>query len=210
MRGWLGETPEQRYVRYWLSALARGRLHSTLGDTVKDEADTREKARLWLSHLVAFGLRPEHLCVEFGCGSLWCAEPVIEYLQAGRFIGLDITDEFFELGRTRLSGLVTEKQVRLMVASPEAIRAVADLEPDFVYSRKVLPHVAPDRLGHYLANACGLMGRRTRLVIDNAPVEVSRHTDKMLWAYALDDITRHLPVDLRCEQTEVALVIERA
>jgi hypothetical protein len=208
-RGWLGETPEQRYVRYWLGALDRGRLHSTLGAQVKDEAVTREQAKAWLNTLVAFGLRPEHICVEFGCGSLWCAEPVIRYLQPGRFVGLDITNRFFELGRVRLDGLDAEKQVRLMVASPEAIRAVSELEPDIAYSRKVLPHVAPDRLEAYLANACGLMGRRTKLVIENSLVARSGPTEKMLWAYALSDIKRYLPPDIRCEQTDVALVVQR-
>jgi hypothetical protein len=210
VRSWLGETHEQRYVRYWVGALGRGRLHSTLGAQVKDEAYTREKAKGWLNRLVAFGLQPEHFCVELGCGSLWCAEPVIHYLQPGRFIGLDITDKFFELGRSRLNGLDVEKQVRLMVVSPPGIRTIAEMEPDFVYSRKVLPHVPPDRLGSYLANAYGLMGRRTKLVIENEPVERSGPRDKILWAYALDDIKRHLPPDLRCEQTDVAVVIERA
>ena len=98
-------TPERRYARRVMTKLKNGQLHATLGIEVRDAEYTKAKAERWLGNLKALGLRPEHLCVEYGCGSLWAAEPVIHYQQAGRFIGLDVTDEFYELGRQRLGGL---------------------------------------------------------------------------------------------------------
>src|SRR6185369_5241470 len=66
--------PEQRYAERTLQRMADGKLRDTLGLQVRDEAATREKAERWLAQMIELGLRPDHLCVEYGCGSLWCAE----------------------------------------------------------------------------------------------------------------------------------------
>src|SRR5882757_5639484 len=72
-------TPEQRYQRRVLQRIARGDRLATLGAEIRDEADVRAASERWLQHLVKLGLGPDHLCVEYGCGSLWCAEPVIRH-----------------------------------------------------------------------------------------------------------------------------------
>src|SRR5262245_24309237 len=111
-------TPEARYLVHVKHKLASGREHSTLGSNIRDEAYTREKAERWAERLVQhYGLKPEHLCVEYGCGSLWAAEPIIRLLEPGRYIGLDITSQFYEVGRKRLANLLREKQARLSVIS---------------------------------------------------------------------------------------------
>jgi hypothetical protein len=120
--------------------------------------------------MVDYGLKRDHLCVEYGCGSLWAAEPIIRFLDTGHYYGLDITDKFYEFGRARLGDLLLEKQVRLGVIGDEKLREVAALKPDFIFSRKVLPHVADDALPRYLANVAGLMSVKTIAVLDNTPV----------------------------------------
>ena len=84
------EMPERRYERRILERMARGDLTNTLGIQIRDEAQIRAEAERWLAVLIELGLRPDALCVEYGCGSLWCAEPVIRHLQPGRFIGLGV------------------------------------------------------------------------------------------------------------------------
>jgi hypothetical protein len=171
--------------------MAAGRLRDTLGIQVRDEAATREKGELWLAQMIELGLRPDHLCVEYGCGSLWCAEPIIRYLQPGRFFGLDVTDGFYALGRQRLGSLLEERQVRLAVISRPSLAEVAALKPDFVFSHRVLHHVPVRGLARYVRSICSLLHERTVLVIENKP-RPKRDNSKAP-RYSLADIQPYLP-----------------
>ena len=187
--------PERRYERRILKRMARGDLIETLGVDVRDEALTRARSEKWFSTLVKLGLRPDHLCVEYGCGSLWCAEPTIRHLKPGRFIGLDTTDRFYEFGRQRLGGLLAEKQVGLEVISRRSLREVAALKPDFVYSHRVLHHVPRRALARYVRNIVSLLNERTTLVIENTR------------RYEAEDIRPYLPRDWHCRQETFGLLI---
>jgi hypothetical protein len=165
----------------------------------------RAAAERWLAVLVGLGLRPNDLCVEYGCGSLWCAEPVIRRLQPGRFIGLDATDRFYELGRQRLGGLLTEKQVGLAVIARRTLAEVAALKPALVYSHRVLHHVPRRALKRYVRNLASLLNERTVLVIENtrpSPGE-SRNGRR----YTADDIQAFLPRNWQCRQEPFGLLI---
>jgi len=196
--------PERRYERRVIRRMARGDLTNTLGVQILDEAQTRAAAEQWRATLVKLGLRPEHLCVEYGCGSLWCAEPTIRNLQPGRFIGLDATDRFYEFGRQRLGGLLAEKRVGLAVISRRTLSEVAALKPDFVYSHRVLHHVPRRALRRFVRNLASLLNERTILVIENG--RPSRD-GSLKRRYKANDIQRYLPRDWRCRQEPFGLVI---
>jgi len=187
--------PERRYERRILKRMARGNLTNTLGVRIRDEPHTRAAAERWLAALVELGLRPDDLCVEYGCGSLWCAEPVIRHLEPGRFVGLDATDRFYELGRQRLGGLLTDKQVGLAVISRRTLREIAALKPALVYSHRVLHHVPRRGLARYVRRIASLLNERTILVIENGR------------RYGAEDIQPHLPRNWRCRQEQFGLVI---
>jgi hypothetical protein len=193
--GLTSEPPERRYERRILKRMARGQLTNTLGVQIRDEPGIRADAERWLAALVGLGLRPDHVCVEYGCGSLWCAEPVIRHLQPGRFIGLDATDRFYEFGRQRLGTLLTDKQVRLGIISGRTLREVAALEPDFVYSHRVVHHVPRNGLARYVRSLASLLNERTTLVIENGR------------RYNADDIQPYLPRNWHCRQEPFGLVI---
>ena len=199
---------EERYLAAMQRKLASGAEHSTLGPVIRDEAYTRAKAERWLQRLIEFGLKPDHLCVEYGCGSLWAAEPVIRYLEAGRYYGIDLTDQFYAFGKERLGPLIAEKQVRLAVIAPPVLREIAALQPDFLFSRKVLPHVEEEALPRYLANVCSLLAPKTIAILDNTPVVNDdgsitgrRHTVEAMRAL--------LPPGFAIEQQRYAAVLHR-
>lgn len=184
--------PEQRYAERTLKRMAAGKLRDTLGLEVRDEAATRKKAGLWLEQMIELGLRPEHLCVEYGCGSLWCGEPVIRYLQPGRYVGLDVTDGFYEFGRRRLGRLLDERRVRLAVISRRSLAETAALQPDFVFAHRVLHHVPPRGLARFVRSICSLLNERTVLVIENAP-RPKRRENITRARYVGADIEAYLP-----------------
>jgi hypothetical protein len=200
--------PEQKYAERTLKRMAAGRLRDTLGIQVRDEAATREKGELWLAQMIELGLRPEHLCVEYGCGSLWCAEPVIRYLQPARFVGLDVTDGFYALGRQRLGSLLAEKQVHLAVISRQSLTEVAALRPDFVFSHRVLHHVPPRGLARYVRSISTLLHERTVLVIESKPRPNKREkTKEKVRRYRAADIQAHLPQNWMCRAHPFGFVI---
>ena len=202
---------EQRYVESVLRKLAQGQTHSTLGNNLHDEAYTRGKAADWAKHLIDdFGLRPEHVCVEYGCGSLWAAEPVIAFLNPGQFIGLDVTHAFYEFGHQRIGDLLAEKRARFAVISRRCLRDVAALQPDLIFSRKVLSHVNKESLPRYLRNIARMMAPKTVAVLENTPTRDatgrlagSRHT--------VEQMRPHLPawLDIR-QECSAAVVRHRA
>jgi len=199
---------EERYLDALTRKLASGAPHSTLGANIRDEAYTRAKAERWFQRMVEYGLKPGHLCVEYGCGSLWAAEPIIRYLDKGRFYGIDLTPQFYEVGRQRLGNLIAEKAVRLGVIAPPVLSEIAALEPDFLFSRKVLPHVDESALPRYLANVCSVIAPKTFAVLDNTPVirddgtvTGRRHT--------VEAMREHLPAGFEIEQGRWGALLRR-
>jgi hypothetical protein len=207
-RRFSSKSAEERYINLLSKRIDAGWDHSTLGPNIRDEAYTRGKAGDWADRMVGYGLKPDHLCVEYGCGSLWAAEPIIRYLDAGRYFGLDITDRFYEFGRARLGDLLIEKQVRLGVVADEKLREVAALKPDFLFSRKVLPHVEEEALPRYLANVAGLMSAKTVAVLDNTPVfgDDGRITGRR---YSVEKMQKLLPEGFEIKQERYAAFLRR-
>jgi len=201
-------TAEQRYIALLSKRIDAGWDHSTLGPIIRDEAYTRSKAEDWAQQMVEYGLKPDHFCVEYGCGSLWAAEPIIRYLDAGRFYGIDITDKFYEFGRARLANLLREKQVRLGVITDERVREVAALKPDFVFSRKVLSHVAADGLQRYLTNVATLMTVKTIAVLDNKPIFDADGKVTGLH-YTVERMQKLLPAGYEIWQERYAAIVRR-
>jgi SAM-dependent methyltransferase len=200
---------ERRYARRWIRRLKLGRRHSTLGNDLKDEALTRHKAEQWLAYMRAIGLKSEHRCIEIGCGSLWAAEPIIRYLEPGKYVGLDITEYFYELGRVRLGSLLKEKRVELARMSDTEIARQAEIPADYLFARKVLAHVLPDELPDFMSICCRLLGPKTIGVIDNPMTALTRYRNPGTLAYALADIAPHIPAGIECTQNRYTIILRR-
>jgi cyclopropane fatty-acyl-phospholipid synthase-like methyltransferase len=199
---------EERYLAFMQKKIAEGVEHSTLGAKIRDEEYTRAKAERWSHRMIEYGLKPEHICVEYGCGSLWAAEPIIRYLDKGRFYGIDLSDDFYEIGRQRLADLIAEKQVRLDVISEPILREIAALQPDFLFSRKVLPHVAASALPRYVANVCNVMAPKTLAILDNTPIP---QPDGSLVGrkHTVEAMRALLPAGFEIEQSRYAALLRR-
>ena len=80
-----------------------------LGVDIDSEPETKRASRV-VKNLRACGLAPHHLVVDFGCGSLWIGEALMRYLEPGNYIGMDVIDDFYTEGLTRLDAqMVNEK-----------------------------------------------------------------------------------------------------
>jgi cyclopropane fatty-acyl-phospholipid synthase-like methyltransferase len=209
LRSLFRKPAEERYLAFMKKKLATREGHSTLGPVIRDEVYTRAKAERWAQQMIDLGLKPDHLCIEYGCGSLWAAEPIIRYLDKGRFYGIDLTHEFYEVGRQRLADLIAEKDVRLAVISEPTLREIAALEPDFLFSRKVLPHVAEEALPRYLANVCSVLAPKTIAALDNTPVINKQDGSINGRRHKIEAMRALLPPGFEIEQSRYAAILRR-
>jgi hypothetical protein len=197
-----------RNVLRQLYRLACGR-HSVLGNDVKDEVAARGAAAEYLGALRRIGLKRSHRCIEIGCGSLWAAEPVIEYLQPDRYLGLDMTDLFFLSGRNRLpAALLAAKRPSFAVVSAASLAMSRSLQPDFIFSRSTLVHVPPRGLAEFLGQACAMMTRETICVHQTParPIRTCRF-NKYSWVHSFCDVRDALPPGFRVEYREGSYLV---
>jgi SAM-dependent methyltransferase len=141
----------QFYAESVLDALSGKRKHASLGPTLVEGSE--DHARKRFDELVAQGIKPSDTVVDYGCGTLRLGVHFIDYLEAGRYIGLDIDDRIIAAGRDHLpADLLEAKRPVLEVISPESLAREATRRPQWIFSNGVLPHVPPEHLNAYFTN----------------------------------------------------------
>ena len=177
------------YVHRTLATIGRDVPHYTLGAGLRQPETGRAVAESYLAVFRRYGLRPEHRCVEFGCGSLRMAEPVMRFLEPGRYVGLDVTDAFYSLGLQRLDpGLVARARPHLAVIGQESLARAARERPDFVFCVLVLHHVPPFELDRFFGNLTRLVGERTICLLEARLGDRTRQTRRYVWVHRLDEL----------------------
>jgi hypothetical protein len=178
---WRLRNPGKSFADYYSENIAemldRGGAHATLGKRDRPKVPVAPGADLverphWergfepFQFLQGLGLRPEHRCVDYGCGSLRIGMHLIDYLDAGNYWGVDVTDRFYKDGLELLKAeTVPAKAPRFDVIAPASLAAIREWRPDLVFSFSVVLHVPPAELQDYLAKVTGLLGRGSRAVV---------------------------------------------
>ena len=93
-----GPIEKLRATLRWVRASRQARRHSLVG-----------RPELWqlkrdfqISFLREHGLEPGHFLLDIGCGTLRGGIPIIEYLDAGSYVGIDVRSEAIEEARREL------------------------------------------------------------------------------------------------------------
>lgn len=168
LAAWRAGRPGEDYALFY-AWYARQRLRSgwhrpqTLGSDHNRDFQ-RRRAMAMRALLVELGLRPEHALLDYGCGSLWVGEALIEYLLPDRYVGLDVIDDFWREALGRLDpALVAAKRPRLGLVGSDLDSAV--WPPDFILATAVLMHVPPEGLADFFARLLALAAGRTRVLV---------------------------------------------
>jgi len=144
-----GQSFREFYAENAVTALEKG--HNSLGPHLKP--GRQEKARRTFNNLVSRGISPDDTFVDYGCGTLRVGALLIEFLEADRYIGLDIDKRILSAGIAQLAPeLISRKRPVLEVISPESLSRVAARQPRWVCSNGVLQHVPPAELNEYFSN----------------------------------------------------------
>jgi hypothetical protein len=188
---WRKQNPNKKFTDYFAEGvkpmIARGKKHASLGGNLIEGAHG-EVGQGFLRLLIARGLKPEDVCVDYGCGTLRLGVHVMKYLQPGAYWGMDIAEFLLDEGRALVGDeLLSEKRPNLRVISPEAVAEAASCKPSMVFSAKVLLHVHPDELGEYLQNIMAMIDTHGQAIIlskwnDGATLQYGAKG----WAHGLD------------------------
>ena len=167
---WLAANPGGSYSEFYAEDTRRridaGGAHVTLGIDSVDRDWVKARVQRALGDFKQAGCAPDHVVVDYGCGSLWIGEALMEYLKPGNYIGLDVSNTFFaeRLGRMPAEFVANRKPI-LRVIDDAALREVRARQPDFILSIAVMQHVPPKDLPGYFARIVSLAGPRTRIEI---------------------------------------------
>lgn len=95
-------------------------------------------------YLERHGLQPEHSILDLGCGFGRTGIPLIKRLQAGKYIGVEISAERIRIAEEwiRLEKL-EDRQSRWILSFDNTLPYLSDGEIDYVWAQSVLTHM-PD------------------------------------------------------------------
>jgi hypothetical protein len=206
---WKLRHPGSKFSDYYAGSISaelkRGRTHKTLGskrflsgslaaDPI--EHDLMSQSIRGMNHFnaaIRLGLRPEHTCIDYGCGSLRVGQHIMKYLEPGRYWGLDIVSDFYESGKTLLPpDLMNQKRPELHVIGPGILRAARKSGPDFIVSFAVLKHVPPAELDAYFENIACMMAPHSKAVITFNEAKHTTRTGAKIWDYCREEIIASL------------------
>jgi hypothetical protein len=111
----------------------------------------------------------------------------MDFLDAGNYMGLDVTRDFMDIGISAVPELIANKKPDLHAIDATSIRKAAEFGADVVISNAVSYHVHPEETETYLGNLLTICTNPgVRLVFDvklsNSPVRFRSRG----WAYPLD------------------------
>ncbi len=120
--------------------------------------------RRWqMQHLKELGVVPTTRFLDYGCGKLRLGWPLIEYLDAGNYTGVDIDQSILEYGRQRTSKDQVRRAKRPSFRSFEELIASSETPYDVAWAFAVLIHLDDYRLNEMLSTVrnciCPVGGR---------------------------------------------------
>jgi hypothetical protein len=145
LRGWAFDT-------FGLQKMLDRREMNQLEDHMGFRGQIPEHRRFQLDFLKSQGLKPQNTLMEVGCGPMTAGVPLIEYLEPGNYVGIDVRPEVLNLSWQQIgkAGL-SAKNPRLIISSTFGTESLGDRAFDFILTFSVLYHLSDDILDRWLA-----------------------------------------------------------
>jgi len=162
-----GKPFSEFYINHVCEVLNNNIAHPTLGINHKDAIRFEKTSKIEKDFLIRQGLKPSHNFVDYGCGSLRLGKELIPYLDSGKYHGLDVTDQFFLLGKSLIDPVVWKtKQPSLNVINEKNLKFTSDKKIDFLMSCAVLYHIPAAELPKYFTNIVNLLKDEGKAFVD--------------------------------------------
>ena len=144
--------------------IAERELH-TLEDHMGFRGQLTEHRRFQIDELKKLGLEPSNNVLEIGCGPLTAGIPVIQYLNADHYVGVDVRSNVLDvawqqIGRHELSS----KNPRLIRSDNFAIEELGDRRFEYIWAFSVLFHLSDDILNRLFSAVARTLTKRGMFV----------------------------------------------
>jgi hypothetical protein len=177
----------------WL--LRAGLAHETLGPRLQKEPDGQVvdrnavKGRRRFERLLALGLTPDDVVVDFGCGTLRIGRYLIDYLKPGNYWGFDVNNEILDHARVTVAECGLEaKHPNIVMATRENLLACAAAGPRVIISIAVLIHLPPAEIEEFCRCIAMIANRNTVFFGNFSATTPSARTWGTWWSYAPDEV----------------------
>jgi cyclopropane fatty-acyl-phospholipid synthase-like methyltransferase len=144
-REWAVYTWFRMTGRSWIDFYGQ-RLDGHAGTSIRSNKPPKESYLAQAEEHVAFlkskGLEPHHDFLDYGCGILRLGRLVIPYLEANRYVGVEISAERLQRGESLMAneGDYGGTYQTVLVANCE-LRELGDKTFDYVWAKSVLTHM---------------------------------------------------------------------
>lgn len=170
---------EQYYVHRVMSKIRSGRGHPAIGPKARPLRHESELLEFLLKH----GLKPGDLTIDYGCGSLRLASPLIDFLEPAKYWGMDLAQDFLDLGRAHLSPeLAQAKRPRLDVIGDDVIQRARSEAPRYIISWHVCSKVPENRFDAYIGNIATMMTPGATALVHFPEAAELRKQTGLAWA----------------------------
>lgn len=180
------------YVEQVTASIAAGNRHPSLSVVLHNPEGARRAAGFVAETVRGHGLESSDVCIEYGCGALRIAEPIMMLLEPGHYIGLDVTDRFWKNGIQRLGSDFIERYRPHLQLIDERIGELARLNAKVVVCIAVLIHVPPPEVDAFIARLASVMGEHSTLVLDGRLGHSTRQVHGRTWHHARSRVLRTL------------------
>jgi hypothetical protein len=170
---------EQYYVHRVMTKIRSGRGHPAIGPKARPLRNETEPLAFLLRH----GLQSGDLTIDYGCGSLRLAPPLIDFLEPDKYWGMDLAQDFLDLGRNHLSAeLAQAKRPRLDVIGDGTIQRARSEAPRYIISWHVCSKVPENRFDAYIGNITKMMTPGATALVHFPEAAEMRKQTGLAWA----------------------------
>jgi SAM-dependent methyltransferase len=145
-------------IRSWIfdnfgfQSMIERREMNLLEDHMGFRGQIPEHRRFQLDFLKTQGLKPHHSFLEIGCGPMTGGLPLIDYLDAGNYVGVDVRKEVLNLSWQQVgkAGL-SAKNPSLIISNAFGNEVLGQRKFDYIMAFSVLFHLSDELLNDWFA-----------------------------------------------------------
>lgn len=171
--------------------------HTTIGANIQSSKSWKKAGIKHFKQLVEKGnITESSRVLDYGCGSLRIGQHFISFLNSGCYMGIDVTDDFIQMGLDMMDNQVVAEKVPVFgfVDSDDDIDRAVEFAPDFLFAHGVHFHIHPDELDRFYANVSRIAHRKNALFVFKAQIaDTPTRYHQRGWAWPLETLQENLP-----------------
>jgi cyclopropane fatty-acyl-phospholipid synthase-like methyltransferase len=123
-----------------------------------------EEGKPQLAYLIEQGLRPEHILLDIGCGTLRDGVHFITYLEKDNYVGIDISVKVLKYTKDVVTqkGLLS-KGPKFQLIKGLSFEEIQGQKFDYVYAHSVLSHMPKEDIDELFKNIHKVLGPNSAL-----------------------------------------------